>query len=64
MRGGFALRVLPFEFGTLVNAFETGLANLLGFFRVYMALEPDKIFIFVGQFFIELGQRQLQQLGE
>ena len=48
MGGRFTFRVLAFEFRALVDTFEPGLCDLFGFLRLHMALEPNKVFVFVG----------------
>ena len=61
MGSSFSLRVLPLVFLALINALDTQSADFLGHQVVHLPFDPDKILVFIGQFFIQVRQRHFQQ---
>ena len=59
-----ALRVLAAVFLALVDALDAECGDFLAHVPFELALDPDKGFVFVFQFLVELGQRHFQQLGQ
>ena len=64
MRNGFALGILALVFLALVNAFDTQCSYFLRHGIINLALDPDKVFVFIGQFFVQLCNRHFQQPGQ
>ena len=48
----FSFRVLPLVFFALIESLDTQSAYFLGHQIVYLPFDPDKILVFIGQFFI------------
>ena len=64
MGSGFALGVLTLVLFALVHAAHAQGGNVLRHRLVHLTLEPNKGFVFVLDFFVQLGQRHLQQLRQ